>query len=356
MSHSNSSPRLVQACHKIPLDRPPIWMMRQAGRYLPEYQAIRDKVAFLGLCKNPELAAEVSLQPLRRFGMDGVIMFSDILIPVEAMGVPLEFTEKGPHLPQTIQSQHDIERLIIPDPIEKTGFVMETLRLLQHELSTSPEVALIGFAGAPWTLASYMLEGGVSRNFTETKAFLYNEPALMHQLLEKIAQTVTIYLQAQMEAGAQVVQLFDSWAGTVSEETYQEFILPYQQQVISGLKSTTEVPVILYVNGSRGLLPLLKQSGADVISVDWQTSLSQARQILGSDVALQGNLDPNALFTRPDVLKPIVEAMLVEGGSQGYIFNLGHGVLPKTPIENVKLVVDTVLNSAKAQRPLTPLT
>jgi uroporphyrinogen decarboxylase len=339
-----NSPRLVKACYRDPLDRPPVWMMRQAGRYLPEYQVIRDKVAFLDLCKTPDLACEVSLQPLRRFGMDGVIMFSDILIPVEAMGMPLIFNEKGPVLPEPISSKGDIERLIVPDPLEKTGFVMETLAQLQSALIDSPEVALIGFAGAPWTLASYMLEGGVSRNYTAIKKMMYDTPEMLHQLLSKLSQTVILYLNAQIEAGAQVVQLFDSWGGILAEKDYQAFILPYHQQVIEGLHRD-KAPVILYVNHSRGLLRQMNASSADVISVDWLTSLSEARQIVGPHKAIQGNLDPNALFCQPDVLKSMVETLLKEGGNRGYIFNLGHGILPKTPVENVKLVVDTVKHS-----------
>jgi uroporphyrinogen decarboxylase len=338
-------PRLVRACRREILDRPPVWLMRQAGRYLPEYMAVREKVPFLELCKTPELAIEVSMQPLRRFGMDGVIMFSDILVPVEAMGLPLEFTEKGPYLPQPVRSATDVKRLGIPDPLEGTGFVMSVLDGLKRELTVYPDVALIGFAGAPWTLASYMVEGGVSRNYTEIKKMMLDEPLLLHDLLDRIARTVILYLNAQIEAGAQVIQLFDTWAGILPETLYRQFVLPYHQQVIEGL-NRDQTPIILYVNGSRGILPLLAQSGADVISVDWLTPLSEAREVLGEEAVLQGNLDSNALFTRPEVLKPLVENMVLEGGQKGYIFNLGHGILPKTPVDNVQLLVDTVKSSA----------
>lgn len=342
MKPPSAAPRLVRACFREPVDRPPVWLMRQAGRYLPEYRAVREQVTFLQLCKTPDLAVEVSLQPLRRFGMDGVIMFSDILVPVEAMGVPVDFPEKGPHLPLPVRSAADVERLAVPDPVEKTGFVMTVLNRLREALREQPDVALIGFAGAPWTLATYMVEGGVSRNFTAIKAMVYDEPERLHRLLDRIARTVTLYLNAQIEAGAQVVQLFDTWAGILPEALYREFVLPYHQQVISGLNRGAGVPVILYVNQSRGLLPLLGQSGADVISVDALTSLTQARTILGRDVVLQGNLDPNALFARPEVLAPMIDDMLAEGGTQGYIANLGHGILPQTPVDNVGLMVDRV--------------
>jgi len=338
--HTATEPRLVKAAFGGTVDRIPVWMMRQAGRYLPEYMAIRNQTSFLGLCKDVDLAAEVSLQPWRRFGMDAVIMFSDILIPVEAMGMPLVF-EEGPHLPQPIRSRADVEKLSIPDPVEKTGFVMNLIKRLRSDLSGSPDTALIGFAGAPWTLASYMIEGGTSRNYTQIKAMMWNEPKTLHMLLDKAAQTVTHYLNAQIEAGAQVVQLFDSWAGIVDSNAYQEFILPYHQQVISGLKRQG-VPVILYVNGSRGLLPLMMQAGADVISVDWLTPLAEAKQIIGASHAVQGNLDSNALFADPSVVVPMAQALAQTGGMTGYIFNLGHGILPKTPPETVKAVVDAV--------------
>jgi uroporphyrinogen decarboxylase len=342
---SFQAPRLVRACQGETLDRPPVWLMRQAGRYMAEYQAVRAKVDFLTLCKTPELAAEVSLQPYQAFGMDGVIMFSDILVPPEAMGMSLDFTEKGPQFAKPLRTAAEIDRLIIPDPVEKTGFVMETLQTLRQALVSEPDVALIGFAGAPWTLATYMIEGGVSRNFTEIKRLMYDEPALLHKLLDKLAQTVILYLNAQIEAGAQVIQLFDTWGGIVSPDHYKRFILPYQQQVIDGL-NRQHVPVILYVNQSNTFLELMAQSGADVLSLDWITPLYQARERLGNCIALQGNLDPNALFAKPEILKPMIQTMIAQGGTQGYIANLGHGILPQTPVENVKLFVDTVKQSS----------
>jgi uroporphyrinogen decarboxylase len=350
LTPSPKSPRLVRACRKEKLDRPPVWLMRQAGRYMPEYRAIREKVGFLELCKSPDMAAEVSLQPYHAFGMDGVIMFSDILVPPEAMGMEVVFGDAGPTFPNPLQNTADIDRLIVPDPVEKTGFVMELLRKLKTELSNSPETALIGFAGAPWTLATYMVEGGGSKHFAKIKGLMYESPEALHRLLGKLSETISLYLNAQIEAGAQVVQLFDTWGGILSAEEYRRFILPYHRQIIDSLQRD-QAPVILYVNNSRGLLPLMAEAGPDVISVDPLSSISEARNILGSRFALQGNLDPVALFAQPETLKPMVQSLLLEGGNQGYVFNLGHGILPPTPVENVRLLVDLVKQSALVQTP-----
>lgn len=337
------TPRLVRACRHEMLDRPPVWLMRQAGRYMAEYRAVRERVSFLDLCKNPELAAEVSLQPFRAFGMDAVIMFCDILIPPEAMGMTVDFADKGPQFSAPLRTKADIDKLVVPDPAESMGFVMDLLRRLRVELADSPDVALIGFAGAPWTLASYMIEGGVSKNFAHLKSLMYNDPQLLHQLLDKLARTVTAYLNAQIEAGAQVVQLFDTWGGILDETGYREFIQPYEQQVIEGL-NREKAPVILYVNGSHHLLEAMAETGADCISLDWLTPLSEARRRLGENIVLQGNLDPIALLAKPDVLEPMVRAQIAEGGCQNYIVNVGHGLIPQTPPENVRLLVDTVKN------------
>lgn len=343
--HTNDSPRLVRACRNDVLDRPPVWLMRQAGRYMAEYQAIRARVNFLELCKTPDLAVEVSLQPYRAFGMDGVIMFSDILTVPEAMGMELTFTDKGPVFPNPLAHPDDLNHLVIPDPVEKTGFVMETLRQLRRELASDPETALIGFAGAPWTLATYMIEGGTSRNFTKIKTWLYNHPKALSRLLDDLAEAVTLYLNAQIEAGAEVIQLFDTWGGILSAEEYRRWILPTHQRIIENL-NRDRAPVILFVNNSRGLLPLVAEANPDVVSVDATTSLTEARELVGDRYALQGNLDSSALFADPDVLKARVTQTLTEGGNKGYVFNLGHGILPATPVENVRLLVDTVKASA----------
>ncbi len=345
MTASTPAPRLIRACRGETLDRPPVWLMRQAGRYMPEYRAIRKEVSFLELCKNPELAAEVSLQPYKEFGMDAVIMFSDILIPPEAMGQEVVFGDGGPHFPNPLRTKADIDRLIIPDPVEKTGFVMALLNRLRGELANDPDTALIGFAGSPWTLATYMIEGGGSRHFAHIKGLMYEDPALLHTLLHKLSETVVLYLNAQIEAGAQAVQLFDTWGGILNEAQYREFILPYHQQILSQL-NREKAPAILYVNNSRGFLPLMADAKPDVIGVDPQTSITDARKLVGNDFALQGNLDPVSLFGSPDTIEKQVKSILAEGGKQGFIFNLGHGILPPTPVENVRRLVQTVKESA----------
>lgn len=351
-SPQSNLPRLVRACKGEIMDRPPVWLMRQAGRYMPEYRAIREKVSFLDLCKSPDLAAEVSLQPYHAFGMDGVIMFSDILIPPEAMGLTVMFGDGGPTFADPLRSAADIDRLTVPDPVQKTGFVMDILRKLRGELAADPETALIGFAGSPWTLATYMIEGGASKHFARIKGFMFEQPEALHRLLDKLSQTIILYLNAQIEAGAQVVQLFDTWAGILSEAEYREFVLPYHQQIIDGL-NRKQAPVILYVNNSRGLLHLMAEAGPDVVSVDHLTSIQAAREIVGSRFALQGNLDPVALFGSPESLIPKVNALLELGGNQGYVFNLGHGILPETPVENVRLLVNAVKASAATSETLT---
>jgi uroporphyrinogen decarboxylase len=313
-------------------------MMRQAGRYLPEYRAVRANTDFLTLCKTPELAVEVSLQPYRILGVDAVIMFSDILIPVEAMGQEVRLTEqKGPELPDPIRSREQIDRLILPDPLEKTGFVMEIIRTLRAELDGA--VPLIGFAGAPWTLAAYMIEGGGSRNYAQVKRMMFAEPAMLHALLDKIADTIAVYLNAQIEAGAQVIQLFDSWAGELSPRDYVEFALPYEQKIFESLNRKT-VPTILYINGSGTFLEQMATCGADVLSVDWRVNLEDARARVGERLTLQGNLDPCVLLSRPEIVTQKTRELIRAGGGRRHILNLGHGILPMTPVENARAFID----------------
>jgi uroporphyrinogen decarboxylase len=335
--------RLIRAAFRQPVDRPPVWIMRQAGRYLPEYRAVRAKTDFLTLCKTPELAAEVSLQPRDIVGVDAVIVFSDILIPVEAMGMPLELTEKGPVLGSPVRSAEQVEKLIIPDPVEKTRSVLDTLGLLRRQING--EVPLIGFAGAPFTLASYMVEGGTSRNFAEIKRLMYAEPRTLHRLLDKIADTVILYLNAQIEAGAQLVQLFDTWAGELAADKFEEFALGYEQKVFAGLKrgaGESRVPATLYVNGCAANLERMAASGADVVSVDWRIDLAEARRRVGDRVALQGNLDPCALLGTPETVAAATRELVEKGGGTGHIVNLGHGILPMTPVENARAFVAAV--------------
>lgn len=311
--------------------------MRQAGRYLPEYRAIRKDTDFLTLCKTPELAVEVSLQPYRILGVDAVIMFSDILIPVEAMGQEVKLTEqKGPELPDPIRSRQQVDRLTVPDPIDKTGFVMEIIRTLRRELEGA--VPLIGFAGAPWTLAAYMIEGGGSKNYAQVKRLMYTDPATFHVLLDKIADTIILYLNAQIEAGAQVVQLFDSWAGELSPRDYSEFALPYEQKIFASINRSA--PSIIYINGSGTFLEQMATCGADVLSIDWRVNLDDARARVGEKFTLQGNLDPCVLLSTPDIVTEKAREVLRAGGGHRHILNLGHGILPMTPVENAQAFVD----------------
>jgi uroporphyrinogen decarboxylase len=339
--------RLIRACRRQEVDRAPVWMMRQAGRYMPEYRALRANYDFMTMCKTPELAAEVSLQPYEILGVDAVIMFSDILVPVEAMGMKLDIVEsKGPVLEDPIRAEAQVEKLIVPDPVETMPFVMETIRLLRKRLDMS--APLIGFAGAPFTLASYMVEGGGTRNYAEIKRMMYREPMTIHRLLDKLADTIILYVNAQIEAGAQVVQLFDTWAGELSAADYEEFALPYERKVFERIHrdpsgrspSGSAVPAILYVNGCSHILEKMAKSGADVLSVDWRIDLGEARRRVGDKVALQGNLDPCELLGTPETIAESVKEILKKGGVRGHIMNLGHGILPMVPVENARAFIE----------------
>ncbi|MBU1419875.1 MAG: uroporphyrinogen decarboxylase [Proteobacteria bacterium] len=328
----------LKACRGEETDYTPIWIMRQAGRYLPEYQKVRGKVTFLELCKTPELCVEVTLQPVDILGVDAAILFSDILIPLEAMGTPLEFHEgRGPVFPEPIQNQADLDRLIIPDPDEHTGFVMETIRLLRKEL----QVPLIGFAGAPFTCATYLIEGGSSKVFWETKKMMYTNPELFHNMMEKITRTTTLYLLAQAKAGAQALQIFDSWAGVLAPEDFKTFALPYVQQIVSDLQETG-LPIIYFANNGATLLEMAASTGADVLGLDWRINIGDAVRRVGK-VALQGNLDPFALLLPKEKLKARIGRILEDAkGAHGHIFNLGHGIHQFTPPEQAKAAVEFV--------------
>jgi uroporphyrinogen decarboxylase len=333
--------RLIKACRREKVDRPPVWLMRQAGRYMEQYRAIRAKTPFLDLCKNPSLAAEVTLQPYEHFGMDAVIIFSDILIPVEAMGMPLELSEKGPVLDNPVRSQTRLDELIIPDPYQATPFVMEVIRAVKARINDA--VPVIGFAGAPWTLASYMVEGGTSKNFIELKRLLYAQPQVLHRLLAKITATVKEYLAAQLAAGADVVQLFDTWAGELSATTYRMFALPYLQEIIQYLKTISNRPVILYTNGCAAILEEMLATGADVLSIDWRLDMQDAQRRVAGRVALQGNIDPCALMAPAATLHSLVQTHIRRfGDDPGLIVNLGHGILPPTPPASVATFVTAV--------------
>jgi uroporphyrinogen decarboxylase len=313
--------------------------MRQAGRYLPEYQKIRSKVSFLELCKTPELAAEVTLQPIDLFGFDAAILFSDILIPMEAMNLALEFHEgKGPLFAQPVRSQKAVDDLVVPVPEDQLAFVLETIRLLR----TTLQVPLIGFAGAPFTLATYLIEGGSSKVFLHTKKMMFQEPQLYHNLMAKITACTSAYLQAQAKAGAQALQLFDSWVGILAPCDYEEFALPYVRSIISDLRATTDVPIIYFANNGSTLTKLTTTVGADVLGFDWRLPLGEAIARVGQH-AVQGNIDPLALFLPQKRLEERIRSMLAEAReARGYIFNLGHGILPETPPEQVRIAVNAV--------------
>jgi len=344
----NGAERFLAACAGRPVDRTPVWMMRQAGRYLPEYRAARERVDFLTLCKTPDLAVEVSLQPIRRFGMDACIMFSDILMLVEAMGAPVAFTDRGPALERPIRTLEAIKALKLPDPHTRMSFALETLGRLRAELRG--DAALVGFCGAPFTLAAYMVEGSGSKSFATLKSMLYGSPATLHTLLASLADAVAVYAAAQVAAGAQAVQIFDTWAGELAPDAYAQFALPYQKMVVDEVRATG-VPAILYVNGCAGVLDLMAQTNANVLSIDWRTTLGAARARAGSSVALQGNVDPSVLLTTPQAVTTAAREALTQGAGGPHILNLGHGILPDTPLACARAFVEApkTANAAEAR-------
>jgi uroporphyrinogen decarboxylase len=332
--------RFLKACRREPVDCTPVWFMRQAGRYMPEYRAIRAKHSILDVCKTPELAAQVTLQPLERFPLDAAIIFADILLPLEPMGIELEFVEtEGPVIRNPIRERSAVDRLRLIDG-DELRYVYEAIGLTRRLLAD--RAPLIGFAGAPFTLASYAIEGGGSRNYIETKRLMYREPDVWHRLMDKFARVVTGYLRRQIQAGAQTVQVFDSWIGCLSPNDYAEYVLPHVQLIFTGLKGEG-VPLIYFGTGTAGLLALMREAGADVVGVDWRVHLDEAWSIIGERTAIQGNLDPVALFGPLHEIERRVEDVLRRAaGRNGHIFNLGHGILPNTPLESVAAAVDMV--------------
>jgi uroporphyrinogen decarboxylase len=335
----------LRACRRQPVERTPIWMMRQAGRYLPAYRAVRARASFLELCRSPDLACEVTLQPIDEFGFDAAILFSDILITLPAMGIDVAFPDAGPKIAAPIRSHAAIEALHVPDPEAELPFVMEAVRRIKAALAG--RVPLIGFAGAPLTMLTYAVEGGGSKDYAHTKALLFGAPASAHALLDKLARTCASYLEAQIAAGADAVQIFDSWGGIVSPGDFREFPLRYAQQVIELLRASPvvasrRVPIIYFVNGCAPYLDDYASSGADVLGVDWRVGIDEVRRRVGDGVALQGNLDPGALFAGPGEIRARVADILARAGATGHIFNLGHGVLPETDPEHVRAMVTAV--------------
>lgn len=338
--------RFLRALLRQPVDVTPVWMMRQAGRYLPEYRASRERAGdFMGLCTNPDMACEVTLQPLERYPLDAAILFSDILTIPDAMGLGLYFeTGEGPKFKKPVRTEADIKALQVINPEQDLPYVLNAVKTIRRELNG--RVPLIGFSGSPWTLATYMIEGGSSRDFRRAKEMLYNQPALMHQLLDVLAKSVVAYLNGQILAGAQAVQIFDTWGGALSHAAYQEFSLRYMQQIVNGLIREHEgrrVPVILFTKGGGQWLEALAATGADCLGLDWTTDISQARARVGQQVALQGNMDPTILYASPERIRAEVGAILgAYGNGPGHVFNLGHGITPEVDPEHAGAFIRAV--------------
>jgi uroporphyrinogen decarboxylase len=330
----------LQACRREETPYTPVWLMRQAGRYMREYREIRARYGFLELCKTPELVAEVTLTPVKKLNVDAAILFADILLILEPMGAGLEYAKnEGPIIHRPVRTARDINALKDPHPHDSLAYVYDAIRITQSALAG--RVPLIGFCGAPFTLASYLIEGGASRNYVKTKQLFYSDPAAWCALMERLVSSLIAYANAQIEAGIDALQIFDSWVGCVAPDDYRDHVLPHIQRLIAGL--TPGVPVIYFGTGTAGLLELMREAGSQVIGVDWRVSLDQAWRRIGYDVAIQGNLDPVALFAPPaEIRKRVVDILKQAGDRAGHIFNLGHGILPETPVDHVKAMVDAV--------------
>jgi uroporphyrinogen decarboxylase len=321
------------------VDRPPVWMMRQAGRYLPEFQVIKKKYDFFTRCRTPELASEITVQPIRRYGMDAAILFSDILVIPQAMNIEVEMKpDFGPYLPNPIRTQKDLDRVIVPDVHDSLAYVMEAIKATKEKLND--DIPLIGFAGSPWTIMCYCVQGQGSKNFDKAKELCFTNPVMAHSLLQKITDTTIAYLKAKVAAGVNAVQIFDSWGGMLSPVDYQEFSWQYIQQIIDALKDETQV--IAFGKGCWFALGDMAKSGAAALGVDWTCSARNARYLSGGKITLQGNFDPSRLLSPPAEIKKMVHQMINEFGKDRYIVNLGHGILPNIPVENAKAFVDAV--------------
>lgn len=332
--------RFLKACRREPVDCTPVWFMRQAGRYMVEYRRLREKYSILELCKTPELAAQVTMQPIDRFALDAAIIFADILLPLEPMGLSLEFAEgEGPIIHNPVRDRAAVDRLKMLDDSD-LQYVMDAISLTRKMLAG--RVPLIGFAGAPFTLASYAIEGGSSRNYIHTKQMMYAEPETWHRLMDKFARVITGYLRRQIKAGAQAVQLFDSWVGCLSAGDYAEYVMPHVQLIFEGLKHEG-VPLIHFGTGTTAILKAMRQAGGDVIGIDWRIPIDEAWAMVGYDRAVQGNLDPVTLFgPMHEIERRVTDILRRAGGRPGHIFNLGHGILPNTPVEHVSATIDLV--------------
>jgi uroporphyrinogen decarboxylase len=330
----------MRACRRESVPFTPIWLMRQAGRYMQEYRDVRSRMSFLELCKTPELAAEVTVTAADRLGVDAAIIFADILLIIEPMGLQLEFSKgEGPVIHNPVRSPADIDRLREVEDVSSLDFVFDAIR--QTRRSLRGDLPLIGFSGAPFTLASYIVEGGASKNYVHTKTLMYNDSGAWHAMMSLISRALVQYLNAQIDAGAQAVQLFDSWVGALGPDDYRQYVLPHARRVIQGVKPGT--PVIHFGTGTAALLELMREAGGDVIGLDWRVSLDEGWKRVGHDIGVMGNLDPVALFANQDYLRGQARKILGEaGGRPGHIFNLGHGILPETPVENVIALVEAV--------------
>jgi len=335
-----SKERFIRTCLFENLDRPPVWMMRQAGRTLSEYRALREKYSFGELCKTPELAAQVTLQPLNRFPVDAAIIFSDILVIPDAMGMTVEYSP-ALALSPPIRDITDINRLSLSNIEKKLDYVSRIIRLVSSELGE--EKAILGFSGAPYTLACYMIEGGSSKHFLKVRELMYHNPQSFKQLMDKLTKAVTDYLRMQMENSITAVQLFDTWAGELNPQDYRTFVLPAVQKIIQDLKKEG-IPIIYYINGIGNLLEIVGETGADIIGIDWRLTLSNARERLGKEIVLQGNLDPSLLFATNEIISQRVIDMLAMTEGKGHIVNLGHGLLPETPVKGIETFIKTVTN------------
>jgi uroporphyrinogen decarboxylase len=338
--------RFLRALLRQPVDVTPVWMMRQAGRYLPEYRATRAQAGdFMALCTNPELACEVTLQPLRRYPLDAAILFSDILTIPDAMGLGLYFESgEGPRFRKTVRNAADVAALPVPDPERDLGYVMNAVRTIRRELNGS--VPLIGFSGSPWTLATYMVEGGSSKDFRQAKALAFEQPAVMHALLDKLAQSVITYLNGQIAAGAQAVQIFDTWGGALGHAAYLEFSLAYMQKIVAGLTRENDgrrVPVIVFTKNGGPWLERIAGIGADAVGLDWTVDIGTVRKLIGDRVALQGNMDPKMLYASPERIRSEVKNILASfGAGNGHVFNLGHGITPDVDPEHARAFIEAV--------------
>jgi uroporphyrinogen decarboxylase len=340
--------RMLAACRGDPVDRPPVWLMRQAGRYLPAYRKAREGIPFLEMCRRVDKAVEVSLQPWQLLGVEAVILFSDIFVPVQGMGVALDFAP-GPVVAEPIRSAEQVARLRVPDPRESVPYVLEILRVLRRELA-APRIPLLGFAGAPFTLAAYLVEGRGSKDFAQLKRLLYREPVLLRALLAKLTEMTIGYLNAQIEAGAQVVQLFDTWAGLLAREEYRAFVLPTHREIAAKL-DRRRAPLILYVNDGAHVVDLMLEAGADVVSLDWRVEMAHAARLAGARASVQGNLDPCALAAPRERIFERVRAIAEAAKpARGHVLNLGHGCLPDTPVEGVQAFVDAAKSLGQPAR------